>query len=223
MFKTLSMLMRGGQARAEDKIRATYSIELIEQHLREAETANLSAKSVLAAQIQKERAETKQIAVLDRQIETLTEQAKAALAAGEDALATEAAQSIAAMENELKTRQETQKDLETRILRLRRTIEASHRRLVDLKHNLTAARAIKSERAAQGKILTTLGGKSAMDEAETLMREIEAGDDPIEQNEILGEIEADLTPDAIADRLAEKGFGTREKISAQDVLARLKS
>ena len=65
-------------------------------------------------------------------------------------------------------------------------------------------------------------GGSAMDEAEELIAKVMQSDDPFEKSEILGEIDARLNHDTLADRMAEKGLGASTKTTAADVLARFK-
>lgn len=223
MFSTLRTLIVGANARAEDRVRDIYSIELIEQKIREATTSLKAAKVSLAGLIQRKRAEERQAEGLNDRIRDLTARVKSALDAGDDALAAEAAQAIATMENELELRRETIRRLDTRVIRLEGSVEAAHRRLTDLKQGAIAAKGIRREQDLQARLGHTgdLSG-SAMDEAEDLIAQVMTRDDPFEQSEILREIDAGLTHENMADRMAAKGHGPATKTSAADVLARFK-
>lgn len=223
MFATLKTLMLGSQARAEERLRAAYAIDLIDQKLREAGQGLALAKSTLASLIQRQRAEARQIAALETRLADLTLRATEALRAGREDLATPAAEAIAAMENELSQRQDTQSRLAARITRLQASVEAAHRRMIDLRQSAVSARALRDEQALQVRLNTTLSGQSPMDEAETLIAEVMGRDDPHEQSEILGEINRDLSHDTVTERLSDQGFGTPLKSSAAEVLSRLKS
>ncbi|MCK4711482.1 MAG: PspA/IM30 family protein, partial [Marinosulfonomonas sp.] len=118
MFKTIKTLFAGANARAEERVRDTYSIELIEQKIREAQTGLKAAKATLASLIQRSRAEGRQIEVLETRAKDMTSRAKEALKGGREDMANEAAQAIAEMENELTLRRDTASRLETRIIRL---------------------------------------------------------------------------------------------------------
>ena len=57
MFATLRVLFDGERARAEDRLKDTYAVELIEQRIREAESNLSAAKLTLASLIQRKRSE----------------------------------------------------------------------------------------------------------------------------------------------------------------------
>jgi phage shock protein A len=223
MFTTIRTLFLGAEARAEERVRKTYSIELIEQKIREAQQGLQAAKAGLASLIQRQRSEEKQISLLAGRVSDLTGRARAALEGGREALATEAAEAIAEMENELALRRETVLRLEARVMRLRRTVETTNRRIIDLKQGAIAARAVRQEQTIQTRIQTTLSGRSPMAEAEELIAEVLNRDDPYEQAEILADIDRGLSKADLGDRMAAEGFGKPTKMTAAEVLNRLKS
>ena len=55
MFRTLATLINGANARAEDRVRDAFAIELIDQKIREAETSLKAAKATLATLIQRQQ------------------------------------------------------------------------------------------------------------------------------------------------------------------------
>lgn len=221
MFGTLKTLMTGANARAEEKVRDTYSIELIEQKIREAQAGLQAAKATLASLIQRSRAETRQIEALDARAKVMMARAKAALRGGREDMANEAAQAIAEMENELILRRETASRLETRVIRLRQSVETTNRRIIDLRQGAIAAKAVRQEQSIQKRLNTTLAGQSPIGEAEELIEQVLSRDDPFEQSEILREIDSGLSRDDIGARLADAGFGPTTKTTAKDVLKRL--
>lgn len=221
MFKTLSTLIAGANARAEDRVRDAFAIELIDQKIREADTHLAAAKATLASLILRQRSELRQLDGLNGRVADLTRRALAAMAAQELALAAEAAEAIATMESEAAIRSATLTRLEAQILRLRASIDAGNRRIIDLKQGAIQARAVRREQDIQSKLTTSLGGPSAAQEAEELIAGVLGRDDPFEQGQILAEIDADLNRAGIADRLADRGFGPATKVTAAQVLARL--
>lgn len=223
MFATLRTLVAGSSARAEERVRDIYSIELIDQKIREATDALKSAKFTLAGLIQRERSEAGQVRALETRIQDLMDRARQALDGDREDLAREAAQAVAGMENELTVRRETLRRLETRILQLRHSIEAANRRLIDLKQGAVAARAVRREQEVQMHLNRNMARTSAMDEAEELIARVLQRDDPYEQSEILAEIDAGLDQSDVAGKLAEAGFGNSVKCTAADVMNRLKS
>lgn len=223
MFATLKTLITGANARAEEQLRETYSIELITQKIREAEGNLKAAKLTLASLIQRQRAEQRQIETLQTRVQDLMARAGEALEGGREDLAQSAAQAVAEMENELTVRRQTLDRLETRILQLRQSVETASRRITDLKQGAIAARATRREQDIQRRLRRHTGGDSPAEEAEALISEVLQRDDPFEQGEILREIDGELSNSTIAGDLADAGFGPRSRSTAADVLNRLKS
>ena len=223
MFSTLKTLIDGAGARAEDRLKDAYAIELIEQRIREAE-ANLSAAKVtLASLIQRKRSEERLAQALDRRINDLTTRAKEALASNREDLAEEAARAIADMENERAARQASIETLQSRIQRLQISVDAAHRRIVDLRQGAITARAVRYEHKSQSRLNRTLVQGTAADEAEALIKRVVDQDDPFEQSQILRDIERGLDGRSAAARLEDAGFGDPTRSTAASVLDRLKS
>ena len=223
MFKTLATLIQGQNARAEDRVRDAFAIELIDQKIRESENSLRAAKSTLASLIQRQRAEQSQYSSLKSRITDLTKRASDALDNDREDMAKEAARAIASMENELTIRADTLRRLDQKVIRLRNSIESGHRRIIDLKQGAIQARAVRREQDIQMQMVRTGTGQSSVAEAEELIARVLGRDDPFEHFEILAEINHDLDGGSITDRMADAGFGTATRSTADDVLARLKS
>ena len=223
MFKTLATLINGQNARAEDRVRDAFAIELIDQKIRESANSLRAAKATLASLIQRQRSEEKQHAALKTRISDLTKRAKDALDNDREDMAAEAARAIANMENELTVRTETLDRLDQKVMRLRTSIERGHRRIIDLKQGAIQARAVRREQNIQVQMVKTGVQNGSVEEAEELINRVLGKDDPFERTEILAEINSDLDGDSLTDRMADAGFGDATRSTADDVLARLKS
>ena len=223
MFGTLRTLVLGANARAEERVRERYSIELIEQKIRESKAALTGAKVTLASLIQRERSEARQVETLTKRITDLTARATQALEKKRGDMAAEAAEAIATLENERAIRRETVERLNVRIGRLRNSVEATHRRIIDLQQGAIAAKAIRHEQDTQTRLQRSLHATTPIREAEELIAQVLKRDDPFEQGEILDEIDRGLDRADVADRMAAAGIGAPTKVTAADVLARLKS
>lgn len=221
MFGTLKTLFVGANARAEEQLRDHFSIELIDQKIREAEAGLKAAKYALANLIQRERSEQRQVDTLVAKINDVMARASEALQQERRDLAQEAALAVAAMENELTLRKATVDRLETRILQLKQSVETAHRRLIDLKQGAIAARAAQKEQQIQKRLGRHVAQDTAFEEAEALIANVLNRDDPFEQSQILKDIDAGLDQSNVADKLAMAGFGPATKSTAEDVLARL--
>ena len=223
MFKTLSTLLNGQSARAEVRVRDAFAIELIDQKIRESDAGLRAGKATLASLIQRQRAEEQQHTALKARVVDLTGRATEALEKGREDMATEAARAIATMENELTVRHETLERLDQKIVRLSSSIEAGHRRIIDLKQGAIQARAVKREQDIQMKMTKSGMSTNSTQEAEDLIAHVLGRDDPFEKAEILADINQDLQGDSITNRMADAGFGAATSTTADDVLARLRS
>lgn len=223
MFNTLRTLVIGANARAEESVRDTFSIELIDQKIREAQAGLKSAKMTLANLMQRQRIEAQHLDKLNAKISDLEARAMAALDDQNEARARQAAGTIAEMENERRIREATHQRLEDKIERLQASVEAGHRRIIDLKQGAIQARAVRGEQRAQGRLSRTISTTSAVKEAEELIQGVIGGADPFEKAQILDEIEGRLDGSSLADQMAAEGYGKATKSTEDDVLARLKS
>ena len=222
MFKALTTLLAASQSRAEDRVRDACAIELIDQKIRESETALKAAKATLANLIQRQRSEARSLDELTASITDMATRARAALAAGNDALAHEAAGALAQMHNEATQRRALCARMDRQILRLRASVEAGHRRIIDLRPGAVQARAVKREQDMQMR-LQRHGSDTAITEAEELIARVLGRDDPFEQAEILSDIDRDLAHGQLTDRMADAGFGDVTRVTAAAILADLKS
>ncbi|QFT97772.1 PspA/IM30 family protein [Roseovarius sp. THAF8] len=222
MFTTLKTLIAGANARAEEQVKDAFAIELIDQKIRDSDAQLRAAKATLASLIQRQRSEKRILDALQGRIDTMMRRAEDALASEREDLARQAADAVATMENEGQLRQGTVDRLEAKVIRLRGSVEVAHRRLIDLKQGAVTARAIRREQQVQGSLRTTIGNTSAADEAEELIARVVGRDDPFEQSQILQGIEADLNHESLDARMEAQGFGPVTKVTADQVLDRLK-
>lgn len=223
MFTTIKTLFVGANARAEEHVRDVFAIELIDQKIRETEAQLKAAKNTLATLVQRQRSEKTMLTGLKQRTDTLMERAMAAMEAGREDMAQDAAAVIAQLENEATLRRATVDRLDSQAARLRESVDIGHRRVLELKQGAITAKAIRREQDVQRRLNTTLGSQSSADEAQDMINRVVGADDPFEHSEILKEIEQGLTHQNLDDRLAAEGFGPATKSTAADVLARLKS
>ena len=223
MLGTLRTILIGESRRTEEKVRDHYALDLIAQKIRESEDALKAAKATLAALIQRQRSETRQIEGLEKRIATMIERAKAAIQDGNEAMANEAAQAIATMKNEKTIRDGTLERLDQKVIRLKGSVETMHRRIIDLKQVEIAAKAARHEANTQRRLNRSIARSAPANEAQELIDRVLGQDDPFEQGQILDEIDGDLNHDALDDRMAAQGYGDATKVTAADVLDGLKS
>ena len=223
MLSLIRTLLDGASAKAEDRLKDQFAVDLLAQRIRDAEAGLASAKQTLASLIVRQRAEQASLDQLDRRIADLEERTRSALAASNEPLARDGAGAIAELENEREVRRATVRGLVEKTLRMRMSLEQAHRRIVDLSQGMISARAIDAEQKAQRRLNRSIGRTASLNEAEALLARIRERSDPLEEASILDEIDAGLSQEAIRSRLEDAGHGPSTKVRAQDVLDRLKS
>ncbi|RWC97362.1 MAG: PspA/IM30 family protein [Mesorhizobium sp.] len=223
MLSLIRTLLDGAGAKAEDRLKDQFAVDLLAQRIRDAEAGLACAKQTLASLIVRQRAEQASLDQLDRRIADLETRTRSALAAGAEALAHDGASAIAELENEREVRRTTVRSLTEKTLRMRLSLEQAHRRIVDLNQGMISARAIDAEQKAQRRLNRSIGRTASLNEAEALLARIRERSDPFEEASILDEIDAGLSQEAIRGKLEEAGHGPSTKVRAQDVLERLKS
>src|ERR1044072_2640799 len=98
MLKTIVTLIRGAAFRAEEEFADRSAVLIVDQQIRDAAAGIERAKRALALAVAQDEAEGKRLETTLTRIADLEERAVAALAAGRDDMATEAAEAIALVE-----------------------------------------------------------------------------------------------------------------------------
>lgn len=222
MFSTLMTIVRGETSRTREKLEDRHASVILEQKIREAETSHAQAKRALASLILKARNEERQINALTSRRDDLESRIEKALKAGLDDLAREAAQHLARMENEQSVRIRAKQRTELSIERLRQMIDSGQARIIELKQGLMTVQSISAERLNAARVQGDLNGMAALMEGEKLLERFLDQPDPLEEMEILQDINAELSGDKLVDRLASEGCGDHLTTRAEDVLARIR-
>lgn len=225
MLKTLTTLLRGSIAEAEEAVLDANAIRMLEQQMRDAAAALENSKRELACAMAHQSGEQRAIQALDERIAELETGAREALEAGRDDLAEEAAVVIAVTEDERNDRKAAVDRFAVDIRRLRMLSEDGRLRLSELRRGLELARAQDALRRAGANGRRALAtGTGALREAEATLhriRERHCRDD--DAAAALDELERSGTVTSVADRLAAAGFGPNLKTRPHDVLARLRA
>lgn len=223
MLNVLKTLFVAANARSDEALTDYFAIELIEQKIREADAGLHAAKNTLASMIVRQRNETGHAERISLDIVDLEKRTALALRDERLELAERAAATIAALENELALRRKTLAQLDERIERTRQSVGRANRQIIDLRQGMIAARAADAERQALKRLSRTIGGSTAIREAESLIQRVIQMSDPLAENEVLAQIDADLDGGSVRGQMAEAGYGPRLTITAEDVLARLRA
>jgi phage shock protein A len=225
MFKTVLTLFRGSVAVAEEELQDRTALLILDQQMRDAATAVERSKRALALAIAQDQQEGKRLEVTCARIADLEVRAGAALDAGREDLAREAAQAIANLEAERDAAKTARALFATEIGRLKRHVANAEARIGEVDRGRRIARASEAVRALRrGGIEAARPYECTLPEAEaTLKRLRDRQMEAQAADEALMELDAATGPLSVAERLAEQGFGPRIKTTADDVLSRLKA
>jgi phage shock protein A len=146
MFKTFVTLFRGAAAAAEEEIADNNALLILDQQIRDAAGAVRRGKQALAIAVVKDDRERKRIDILSTRIADLEERAGEALTSGREDLAAEAADAIAAMENDRAAVVEARASFADEITHLQSTVVDYTRRLADLDRGRQIAKAAEAVR-----------------------------------------------------------------------------
>lgn len=150
MFQTLSTLFRARAAEAEEELIDRNAITLLAQHLRDAKAEIARSRAAIARLMARETERKRGLDRLGADILRREGEAKAALDAGEDALAEEIADAIMTLEDRKAAETEAMRGLAGRIEEARTRLTANERRFDDLADQLRLAREASLSRAPVG-------------------------------------------------------------------------
>jgi phage shock protein A len=222
MLKLITTLFRGASAAAEEQLADRHALLLLDQQLRDAAAAVDRSKKALAIAIAQEAEEARRLDDTLARIADLEERVAAALAANRDALATEGAEAIAALETDRDAMTAARGAFEREIAALRAAVTNATRRLSELergRRTAQAAEAVRRLRSGAGASAST----TALGDAEATLKRLRQRQlEEAEADAALRRIDAETAPSAIAERLEAEGFGKRTRSTAASVLERLR-
>ena len=222
MFKDVVTLLRGRIAATEEAMVDRNALLILNQQMRDTQTGVAALQRALATALAEEAQEARRHEAVLARIADLENRARAAIAAGQNELATEAAEGIAGLEVERDAGMQARAAFATEITRLRRAASNATNRLASLERGRRMARVAEAMRVArQGRMEAAPHDRSTMAEAEaTLARLREQQAQAEAADRFLDEI---TEPTTLEDRLATAGCGPATRPTAATVLARLKN
>ncbi len=225
MLKTLTTILRGAAAEADESIFDANATRILAQQLRDAATALEHSRRELACAMAHRDSEKRAVEALDTRKSELERSAIDALNGNREDLASEVAAILAAIDDERRERDDAMTRFDIEIARLRQMTDDGRRRLGDLRRGLEMARAQESLRRAGANGRRALStGKGALREAEATLAKIRENNQKChDEHRALEELENVQSGKDLDTRLAEAGFGPNQKTKINDVMARLKA
>jgi phage shock protein A len=224
MLKTLITLVRGRTFAIADEVADQNALLILDQQMRDATGALDGAKKALAVATAQESQEGQRLDTTRARIDDLETRAVAAIEAGRDDLAAEAAEAIATLEAERDASATARGLFAAEIAKLKRHVLQHQMRFSQLERGRRIARAAEAVRVARrGRIEAAPIFEGTLTEAEaTLARLRERQSEADAAEAAFDALDAATGPVAVAEKLSAEGFGAPLKPTAADVLARLR-
>jgi phage shock protein A len=224
MLKTLITLVRGRTAMMAEELGDQNALLILDQQMRDATGTVDRAKKALAVAIAQQSQEQQRLDATCARIEDLERRAVAAIEAGREELASEAAEAIATLEAERDASLTARALFAAEITKLKGHVLQQQVRLSQLERGRRIARAAEAVRVARrGRIEGVPIFAGTLAEAETTLARLRERQVEADAAEAAFEaLDATTGPIAVAEKLAAEGFGPRLKPKTADVLARLR-
>jgi len=224
MFKTVLTLFRGSVAVAEQEFADRSALLILDQQIRDAGGALERARRALAVAIAQDEAEGKRLESTLTRLADLEERASAALAAGRDDLATEAAEAIVLMEVDRDAIRQARAAFAAEAGQLKTAVANATHRLADLERGRRIAQAAEAVRRLKAGCGTpgSVANTALADAEATLKRLRERQNEDAAAEAALQSLDPATGAETVASRLEAAGFGRRTRPTAADVLERLR-
>jgi phage shock protein A len=224
MFKTLITIVRGRAGAIAEEVADQNALLILDQQMRDAAGALDRARKALAIAIAQEGQEGQRLEATRARIEDLETRAVAAIEAGRDDLATEAAEAIATLEAERDASATARALFAAESAKLKGHVLQQQMRFSQLERGRRIARAAEAVRIARrGRVEAAPFFEGTLAEAEaTLARLRERQVEADAAESAFDALDAPTGPIVVAEKLSAEGFGPRLKPTAADVLARLR-
>jgi phage shock protein A len=220
MFKQFLTLFRGHAVTRAEQVLDANALVVLRQQIRESAESVQSARNALALALAQNQAEADHGNRLAAQIADLETRAISAMAQDKSELATEAATMIAGLEGDHAASHQAQKHFEAEINRQKKIVRQAEARVQELERGLRLAQVTdKTQRLTSG---MPNHGLSNLKDAENTLARLKSRQLETDRKEAaLIELNTELSPDALAARMADAACGPAIKTSADDVLKRL--
>ena len=224
MLKTLITLVRGRTALVAEELGDQNALLILDQQMRDATLALERAKKALAVAVAQESQEQQRLDATLARIADLETRTIAAIEAGREDLAAEAAEAIATLKAERYASLTARTLFTAEIAKLKGHVLQQQMRFSQLDRGRRIARAAEAVRIARrGRIEGAPIFAGTLAEAEATLARLREHQIEADAAEAAFEaLDAATGPVAVAEKLSAEGFGPRLKPNAADVLARLR-
>lgn len=225
LFRKLFSLGKGAATEVAETIIDSQALRILDQEIRDAETALSKARDELAALMAKRAVLDRKITELKEQISGYEAKGSKALSLGQEDLAREVAQRIAALEQELTANDTSATAYRSAEAKMRATITQTEGRIATLKREIDTVRATEAVQKAQAAVAAKHSGvNTALGDATASLERLKARQAEQEARfAAADELEQQKTGADLDQRLAALGIGDKGADRADEIMARFKT
>ena len=222
MIKQIRTLIRGRLFEAQEAVVDRNAAVLLDQQIRDAAGDIQSARRAVAVATAQNEQEKSRRAVVVSRIADLEARTMAALEKGHDVLAREAADAIIQLEADRDTSEKAEAQFTASIGKLKSLVRAAEARLQELQRGQRITRATGQVQKLNSLIHGV--GSASLDEAEqTLARLSERQMRNDIATSVLRELDGTRNTASVLEKLADAGCGAPLRVSADEILGRLRT
>lgn len=225
LFRKLFSLGKGAATEVAEAIVDSQALRILDQEIRDAETALGKARDELAGLMAKRAVLERKTTDLKAQISDYEAKGAQALKLGQDDLAREVVTRIAALEKELTESANTVATYRAAEDKMRATISQTENRIASLKREVDTVRATEAVQKAQAAVAAKHSGvNTALGDATDSLARLKARQAEQEARFTAAEeLEQQKTGADLDARLAALGIGGNDSAKADEIMARLKA
>ncbi|GAB3119308.1 PspA/IM30 family protein [Novispirillum itersonii] len=225
LFRKLFSLGKGAVTEVAESIADSQALRILDQEIRDAETALSKARDELAALMAKRALQDRKITELKEQIAGYETKGGKALSLGQEDLAREVAERIAALEQELTAATTSADAYRTAETKMRATITQTEGRITTLKREIDTVRATEAVQKAQAAVAAKHSGvNTALGDATASLERLKARQAEQEARfSAAEELDQQKTGADLDQRLAALGIGDSGANRTDEIMARFKS
>ncbi len=220
IWRKLFTLGRAGAHEATSAVVDANAIRILDQEIRDADTAQAKARDNLATLVARRRIQENDVKSLREQVAKYENSARAAVTKGDMDLARQVAQRIADIESEISLKEPQIGGMREAEDQLHQAIAATDRRIDTLKREVEVVKVNESVQKAQAAVTARGAGASLGSAADSLARIKERQMIRGEKIKAAGELEDRRTGADLDEKLRVAGILPGQS-SADDILARL--
>jgi phage shock protein A len=224
ILKKIATAFRGGAREVGELIVDANGTRIFEQEIKDAQTHMHKAKQDLTDVMAKQMQASRKVESVKKDIAEHEGFATQALAKGNEELALEIAEKIAALEAELAEQQQVHNQFASHVTRLKDLVKKTERQIKEYERQLTMVKTTESVQKASAAITDNFSSSNSkiLSAKDSLERIKQRQQDQFDRMEAAEQLADEASDKSLTDKMREAGIG-EESNNANSVLERLKA